>query len=440
MGRHDACRLFRQKFAGLIFFALPEQSIPSRIFHHGRCLCPRSRNRPVLAFGAWRVRKRLPKRVPHRFHLAIIGKPHNRILRFRVRLGFLGPLSPNILVPYSDSYGMLCPTIVLFLYTSASNQRVKCLLIPLFSYLGYCIKPTAIFALGAIVLLEGFSYLGQVIQAGKKAFSQAFLRRVLTGALCALLSFAAAFGIAGIVKTASGITPNRENSVSAAHYLMMGFNADYTGVFSSEDLSFSESQPTYDERVAANLSAWQNRVVELGPEGVSKLLAKKAMLSYGEGAFTWRDWYFENVYGDNAAIRWIYGIPDESQTPLKLKPTDVVPWAWPAQVMWFMCLVGIVLSALKRNASRKECALCLALLMLSAFLLLFECRARYLFLFAPYFVILGTIGWHRFGRSAVRKRSRTVQVSNRRQHIPSDWTRAPRSRDYGSPRHESKQA
>lgn len=225
------------------------------------------------------MRKRLPKRVPHRFHLAIIGKPHNRILRFRVRLGFLGPLSPNILVPYSDSYGMLCPTIVLFLYTSASNQRVKCLLIPLFSYLGYCIKPTAIFALGAIVLVEGFSYLGQVIQAGKKAFSQAFLRRVLTGALCALLSFAAAFGIAGIVKTASGITPNRENSVSAAHYLMMGFNADYTGVFSSEDLSFSESQPTYDERVAANLSAWQNRVVELGPEGVSKLLAKKAMLS-----------------------------------------------------------------------------------------------------------------------------------------------------------------
>lgn len=69
---------------------------------------------------------------------------------------------------------MLCPTIVLFLYTSASNQRVKCLLIPLFSYLGYCIKPTAIFALGAIVLVEGFSYLGQVIQAGKKRSRKRF--------------------------------------------------------------------------------------------------------------------------------------------------------------------------------------------------------------------------------------------------------------------------
>ena len=32
-------------------------------------------------------------------------------------------------------------------------------------------------------------------------------------------------------------------------------------------------------------------------------------------------------------------------------------------------------------------------LMLTGFLLLFECRARYLLLYAPYFVVMGMLGW-----------------------------------------------
>ena len=335
---------------------------------------------------------------------------------FTVAWVLLG-LNPNILVPYSDAYGMLCPTLVLFLYVVVHNRAAQWLLMPFFMYIGYCIKPTAVFALAAPVAVEGLLALARLVPRDEDAplkgrhaaavqpdaWRGGFASRTLPLVGCAVLSLALALGAAGLVERQTRFTVDESKAVGIPHYLMMGFNEEYNGVYSPEDFAFTSSFATVEERAAANLSAWWERVEQLGPVGIGELFAKKAMLAYGEGAFTWRDWYFEDVFGENEIVRWVYGIPDEEVTPAKLAPDDVVPWAWPAQVIWFMVLVGIVPASIARRADRRLTAICLALLMMSAFLLIFECRARYLFLFGPWFVVAGTIGWRKIGLGVLRR-------------------------------------
>lgn len=65
------------------------------------------------------------------------------------------------------------------------------------------------------------------------------------------------------------------------------------------------------------------------------------------------------------------------------------------QVLWLFVLVGCVLIVLGRRPLKAETVIAFTLLMLSAFLMLFEARARYLFLYLPFFIILGTMGWNR---------------------------------------------
>ena len=63
------------------------------------------------------------------------------------------------------------------------------------------------------------------------------------------------------------------------------------------------------------------------------------------------------------------------------------------QGTWLAVLVGR--TWLRGSRLRPlESPMQLALLMLVAFLLVFECRARYLYLFSPYFVLLGVRGWN----------------------------------------------
>ena len=67
-------------------------------------------------------------------------------------------------------------------------------------------------------------------------------------------------------------------------------------------------------------------------------------------------------------------------------------------MLWLVVLIGC--ACVPRNGvSSTEKIMRLALLMLALFLMIFEARARYLFLFAPYFVLLGVVGWFRIEKA-----------------------------------------
>lgn len=61
--------------------------------------------------------------------------------------------SPWIAVPYSDTYGTICPALVLFLYNNTGRSPLRTFGMLFFGVVGYFIKPTAIFVVVSIVLI-----------------------------------------------------------------------------------------------------------------------------------------------------------------------------------------------------------------------------------------------------------------------------------------------
>lgn len=308
---------------------------------------------------------------------------------FAVSFCFVG-LSPWILVPYSDSYGILCPSIVLFCYCCLSNSRVKWALMAFFSFVGYSIKPTAIFVLLALLFVELCLAVFRRDTARRRL--NAALYSAFDALLPFLLGFALAFGATAAVKSL-GPELDSEKAYSMTHFLMMGANAQTQGIFSEDDVAASRQCSDKASRQAMNIQEWESRITEMGPLGLVELSLKKTLCNFADGTFSWADEgrFWVALHGDNESAASYYGIgsfssADDETTNAKLFQSV-------SQVTWLMVLCGIALGLLRKKTERGELAAYLALAALAIFLTIFECRARYLYLYAPIFVMLGIAGW-----------------------------------------------
>lgn len=305
---------------------------------------------------------------------------------------FIG-LSPWFFVPYSDSYGILCPTLVLLLYTIIKKPLLKWPLLFFFSILGYHIKPTAIFILVAILLIELCTEGARRKQANNlDPNKQTNLRRSIATifsivALTSLSSFVA-FALCAKIQP-SDLDIDKNAAFSSAHFLMMGFNNITLGVYLEDDVAFSSSFDTPEDRSKAAIDKWKDRIENLGPSGTLKLMAKKCLTNYNDGSFAWgaEGHFFKEIRGSSELVHNLYRIP------AKKDPQGLSSFEYFSHFSWIFLLVGCALTLLNRKPSKPESIIFLTLLMLSLFLMLFEARARYLYLYTPYFVIAGFLGW-----------------------------------------------
>lgn len=309
-------------------------------------------------------------------------------LTFAASFCFAG-LSPWILVPYSDSYGILCPSIVLFCYCCLGNRRAKWVLIAFFSFIGYSIKPTAIFVLFALLLVE----------LSLAVFCRDVVRRlraVCNAAFGTLLPFvlglALAFGTIAAVKSL-GPDLDPEKAYSMTHFLMMGANAQTKGVYCEDDVVASRLCPDGASRQAMNIQEWERRIAEMGPLGLAKLSLEKTLCNFADGTLAWarEGSFWVTLHGDGGYFSDYYGIgsfssSDDGAANAKLFQNL-------SQITWLLLLCGMALGFLRKKAEKGELAAYLALVALAIFLMIFECRARYLYLYAPFFIMLGIAGW-----------------------------------------------
>lgn len=323
-------------------------------------------------------------------------------------------LSPWIMVPYSDTFGMFFTVFILWCYvcldkqvqnqdeqTSALagvhvdvrvNVRACCrwFLMGLAAVIGYAIKPTVIFIFVAIVVIELIQGLASLSSCSSQASQGSRdLRKTATAIVACAFGIVLAFALTSIVKN-STYDVNENAAFSATHFLMMGANPVSGGVWSVSDVELSDAANTPEERSRANLAEFKNRVMALDLPQANMFLLKKLLTNFADGTFAWEiegDFYTQ-IIGTNEAVLGFYGIsPDASLDNNTFAPLF--------QVLWLFVLVGCVLIVLGRRPLKAETVIAFTLLMLSAFLMLFEARARYLFLYLPFFIILGTMGWNR---------------------------------------------
>lgn len=303
-----------------------------------------------------------------------------KILGTLIFIAFIG-LSPWFLVPYSDTYSILFPISVLYCYTKKDKKWYHYLMIGLCSYIGYLIKPTSIIVLIAIVLIECYKTIFKIKDKTKMKFVAKNGATIVLGIAIALIL---KMGVINIINYES----EKEYTISLYHYLMMGINQESTGSFSHEDIINSLSIRSYDERVEYNKKTFVERLKSLSFKDFCKFYTKKTLVNYNDGTLAWgREGDFYSTVNDKenklANLLKDFYYNDGS---LYYVFSDIM------QVIWIGILLFVMLGAILKEFDYNTTVAYLALIGLTIFTLLFEARARYLYLYAPYYIILAVIG------------------------------------------------
>lgn len=310
-------------------------------------------------------------------------------------LGFL----PWFYYPYSDTFGLAALTLALWSYVCIAKPILRWTSLSFFALIGYFMKPTAIFFLVAMLSIG----LARLLIAPRRP-----VRELLKPAVGLATGCALAAGVWAATVLPTGFSPDQNVSFTATHYLMMGLNEQDGGGFSHTDVQFSLDQPDRASRERANLEKALERISDMGPTGLVRHFAKKMLSAYNDGTFAWGQEkpFFPREFEEP-------GSPAQrpSDNPLSRLTTSYYfdtgayygVFKTAQQGVWLIVLLGVTLGSIgylptmRRRVEPRSAtvvvAIMLALAALTIFLMVFEVRARYLYLYAGFFLVAAIWGY-----------------------------------------------
>ena len=288
-------------------------------------------------------------------------------------------LSPWVSIAYSDSAALFFPALILLLYVNTTENPIKRFIkwggIGALSWLGYHIKPTVMIPLIAIICIE-------INEALRRRNYIVFMKSVSMIFLGVLLSNMLILG----VYSDFGCDIDPEQRFGIAHFFAMGLNEDRMGVYSQEDADYSMSFPTVKERDQADWNLAKERLTKMSTGDLLRLWKRKLLTGFHDGTFAWtrEGNFFSSVREFNSKpsqiLRSFY-YPDGANYKIFTNFE---------QAIWLAVLLTSLGAAL--NVDKKSGVIMLTLLGLMLYLILFETRARYVYIFAPLFVLMCSCG------------------------------------------------
>ncbi len=334
-------------------------------------------NSAVSSFGAYLV---------YRSVQMIAREKRTALVAWLTYCALIG-LSPWFLIPYSDSLALFFPILILFVYLNRAFGRGKWLLIGALSYLGFHLKPSVAIVPIAIAIVELLGAMRHWAQGGRVS---------VRGCVAALAAAAVLHaGFLALPRDMTGWNIDEQKRLSVPHYLMMGLNEENLGGYLEADVNYSCSFPTVEERTQANLRVTAERLKEMGPAGYLSFLADKNAVNFHDGTFAWgQEGGFMRTVFDVEETRLIrilrsvyYPDGDRHHHLMNL-----------LQLFWMSTLLGYAVFLSGRKAGERErlvMGLCIAGITL--FTLIFESRARYLYVYAPVFIAAAGVGYEVLG-------------------------------------------
>ncbi len=304
-------------------------------------------------------------------------------------------LSPWIAVPYSDTFGLIFPVLLLYLYLLQQDTKGRVTRMMLWAgmgivgVIGYNIKPTAVFTLIAIAIVALLTV--KISDHGWRPF---FFQ--LTGVLVAFAFFAGGSQAMNVAENRSGAVPfnvrTNDRAFSASHFLKMGAQRSGVlfGAYNNKDVSATKSIASERERASEGYRVYWERVSAMGPAGYVGFLNSKADWILGDASFfMWGEGSSGNapfiaIDPESKSVQDLFGFHGNQYQAL------VGFW----QAFWFPVLGLLAWPLFSRSREvfgNGPTVMRLSLLALFAFLLLFEARSRYLYLYVPFFVLLASI-------------------------------------------------
>lgn len=315
------------------------------------------------------------------------------------------------MVPYTDSYGIMFPimSVILYIcYINLSNKEtglseaadkkdkrkrilvrvagVVCIALSIVSCVAGClIKPTIAIVYIAILLI-GFVRLLHNIKKEWLGYLVVFI--------CLILALLGKKSLFQKMADEIGIVRNEHIAASVMSYLYMGQNEERCGMYNSDDATvFGEFQ--LEDTAVRDKVLFQRsikRMAEKGVLGCPFFWYKKMVMTFNESTFgfkkeVWMDGNYSPPIDDNNKITeitrkiyWVYG------NSTRLYCTIV-------QMIWISVLTGIIFSFIKKDKNVPIAFLKTIFIGIFLYQMLFEARARYLYVFLPLFIVLSMSGY-----------------------------------------------
>ena len=318
----------------------------------------------------------------------MVTKRRGFVYGFFVLYVILTGLSPWISIPYSDTYSIVFPIFAIWLFLKKDEKNAPCMwfLITLTCFVGYFIKPTVLLTLMVLALFEIVHFLAGL--KGTKNRLKTVARFAVPVAAAAMVALLLRFG----VEKATGFAPGKTRSVTPIHYFMMGLNKESTGGYNQADVNLSFSYADVKERNREDLKEAFKRIKEMMPFKIVGFTAQKSLNNFNDGTFAWGhegDFYWGYFVKENAfaktARSFVYHTGEHFGAFVSF-----------AQLFWMTTLCLCMLIVIKpREADFKKNAIMMTMLAIMAFLMVFEARARYLYLYSPVIYLTAAIGLDR---------------------------------------------
>lgn len=313
-------------------------------------------------------------------------------------------LSPWLPVFYSDTAALPFTISIFCLLVVAGRCRLPGRLLlwaaaGALSAVGYGVKPTVLIVLVAAALVT-------LLSPRRRSWGKDLLTSVLSVAVAAGC-FAGTSAVLG-AWTGSLLgkdSADKELAMPFTHFLKVGAqqypgrHGDYYGAYNEQDRIGTQQIADPQERFDAGVEAYRERVAAMGPWGYAGFLNAKlrwmtgdgSFFSWGEGRMTADDFIADDPL--SRTVQDFYG-PGRPGFGVLLN-------VW--QGTWFLvlalCGAGLFLRGPPLN-SRGAVTARIALLGLFVFLALSEGRARFLYLYVPFFIVLGSLSMQRLAAGA----------------------------------------
>jgi hypothetical protein len=325
-------------------------------------------------------------------------------------------VSPNVFVPYSDTFampfviGIIILSLIIYRQLKTqlkNNRRIIPLIVLLFiiATIGYLIKPTVVFALipcllvGACLLNKKNirDYVSVLITLAVVAPASILAIKYLP-----VLSTQYIYAKNNIEMPARTI---KDHSATFLHFLSTGTNPNF-GYYDSESANNLYAANSQAEINSGSIEIISRRVNEQGLLWYFGLLAEKNIMNLSDGTF------FYGEFGGNLDASVPFGEIQTSGMSFDYVYTHgkvYQIYKYLVNAIWLLILIGIVVSLITNFKVQRKIlfVIQLSLLLLLIFLMFFEARSRYLILFLPVFVLFGSFG--------------LAELSNKIQRLPTKW-------------------
>ncbi len=313
-------------------------------------------------------------------------------------------LSPWVVVPYSDTYGMIFSAFCFYTYSgfkTSKSARFKYINAALFSaslVVSSFVKPYVLLFIPAVLLVEllcFFKAKGCKKAKDKNASKNSNKKIIALILLVLVLSSMFTYILCDIfVQKSVGFMLDeqkaQEESFSLTHYFMMGLSQPH-GSYAYEDMQYTMSFKGSQAKMQANIDEAFRRIQNMGFTGYMSFLFRKLSFSFTDGTF-----FFAREGMFYAGVP-----PQESEFAQFVHQYyrgdgeyyNITAFLCQAQYMLLLLLMILGVFFNKHSSAKYIWLARIFTLGMVCFLLIFEARSRYVYSVLPvlYFAAIGGV-------------------------------------------------